>query len=79
MYLKTQFTIFTQTNYFHSCEVRLPYKQQFIGEIEKSNMYKTDIACSIKPYNFLVSFFPFSFEKEKKLTKESKKKDRGRI
>ena len=30
MYLKSQFTFFTQSNYFHSGEVRLHDKSQFI-------------------------------------------------
>jgi hypothetical protein len=40
MYLKTQFTIFTQSNYFHSGEVRLHDKHQFIKGVKNNGQHK---------------------------------------
>ena len=56
-------------------------KLQFNGKFEILNLLKTDIRVVFKPCNFSLLSFSFSFEKEKgkKITKESKKKDRGRL
>ena len=56
-------------------------KLQFNGKFEILNLLKTDIRVVFKPCNFSLLSFSFSFEKEKgkKITKESKKKDRGRF